>query len=119
LVAERRHLPIETVKALADGRIMTGRAAKQADLVDELGGLYDAARKAVTLAKAKKAMEKGETTTTSSVATGPDPTLVYPKKPNPTLLEMLTGQTRSAIREGVEGGIRSIYSVDGSSVELR
>ena len=38
LVAEGRKLPVERVVPLADGRIMTGREAKELQLVDELGG---------------------------------------------------------------------------------
>ena len=38
LVAERRKLPIERVKFLADGRVYTGRQAVAVKLVDELGG---------------------------------------------------------------------------------
>jgi len=38
LVAERRNLPPEAVRTIADGRIFTGRQAKSAKLVDALGG---------------------------------------------------------------------------------
>ncbi len=38
LVAEGRKLPVEKVQSLANGRIFTGRAAKEFGLVDELGG---------------------------------------------------------------------------------
>jgi protease-4 len=38
LVAERRKLPIERVKVLADGRVYTGRQAVTEKLIDELGG---------------------------------------------------------------------------------
>ncbi len=38
IVAERRKLPRDTVTALADGRIYTGRQALEAKLIDELGG---------------------------------------------------------------------------------
>ena len=38
LVAERRKLPLERVKVLADGRVYTGRQALAEKLVDELGG---------------------------------------------------------------------------------
>jgi len=38
IVAERRGLPHDTVKKLADGRIYTGRQALKAKLIDELGG---------------------------------------------------------------------------------
>jgi protease-4 len=38
MVAERRSLPVETVRGLADGRIYTGRQALEKRLVDALGG---------------------------------------------------------------------------------
>ncbi|MEQ1795549.1 MAG: signal peptide peptidase SppA [Nitrospira sp.] len=41
-VAEGRALELADVQALADGRIFTGRQAKDAKLVDELGNLEDA-----------------------------------------------------------------------------
>jgi protease-4 len=41
-VAAGRSLEVADVKALADGRIFTGRQAKDAKLVDELGNLEDA-----------------------------------------------------------------------------
>jgi protease-4 len=41
-VAEGRALELSDVQALADGRIFTGRQAKDAKLVDELGDLEDA-----------------------------------------------------------------------------
>jgi protease-4 len=41
-VAEGRALELTDVQALADGRIFTGRQAKDAKLVDELGNLEDA-----------------------------------------------------------------------------
>lgn len=42
VVAQGRHMDIETVRKLADGRVYTGKQAKEAGLVDELGNLYDA-----------------------------------------------------------------------------
>lgn len=41
-VAKGRKLPLDKVKAIADGRILTGRQAKRLGLVDELGTLDDA-----------------------------------------------------------------------------
>ncbi|MCH8158012.1 MAG: signal peptide peptidase SppA [Nitrospinae bacterium] len=38
-VAEGRNLPIEEVRRVADGRILTGRQAHRLNLVDQLGGL--------------------------------------------------------------------------------
>lgn len=49
-VAEGRALEVSTVQALADGRIFTGRQAKEAKLVDELGNLDDAIQLAADLA---------------------------------------------------------------------
>lgn len=43
-IAEGRRLPKERVRALADGRVYSGRMAKQLGLVDALGGLDDAIR---------------------------------------------------------------------------
>ncbi len=50
LVAERRSLGREEVLAVADGRILTGKQALEAGLVDQLGNLYDAIDKAAELA---------------------------------------------------------------------
>jgi len=48
-VAEGRSLDISEVRALADGRIFTGRQAKDVKLVDELGNLDDAIRLAADM----------------------------------------------------------------------
>ncbi|MZP30743.1 signal peptide peptidase SppA [Heliobacterium undosum] len=50
VVAEGRHMPHERVRALADGRVFTGRQAKELGLVDELGNFYDAVALAGTMA---------------------------------------------------------------------
>ncbi|MGH7167575.1 MAG: signal peptide peptidase SppA [Nitrospiraceae bacterium] len=49
-VAEGRSLDVSDVQPLADGRIFTGRQAKDIKLVDELGDLDDAIRLAADLA---------------------------------------------------------------------
>ncbi len=49
-VAAGRALRVETVRSFADGRVFTGRQAKEIGLVDELGSLGDALRKAAELA---------------------------------------------------------------------
>ncbi len=49
-VAEGRSLEVEAVRLLADGRVFTGRQAKEINLVDELGDLQDAIRFAADLA---------------------------------------------------------------------
>ena len=49
-VAEGRSLDVADVRPLADGRIFTGRQAKEVKLVDELGDLDDAIKLAADLA---------------------------------------------------------------------
>ncbi|MFQ5610654.1 MAG: signal peptide peptidase SppA [Anaerolineae bacterium] len=49
IVAEGRDMAEEEVRALADGRVYTGRQAKAAGLVDELGNLPDAIERAAEL----------------------------------------------------------------------
>jgi len=41
-VASGRHLEIQDVRALADGRVFTGRDAKEKKLIDEIGNFQDA-----------------------------------------------------------------------------
>jgi protease-4 len=48
-VAEGRRLPKDRARALADGRILSGRMARDAGLVDALGGLDEAVRLAAEL----------------------------------------------------------------------
>ena len=50
LVAERRKLPVEQVRLLADGRVYTGRQALSAKLIDAIGG-EDVARQWLTASK--------------------------------------------------------------------
>lgn len=42
VIAEGRHMDSARVRQLADGRIYTGRQAKELGLVDEMGNMYDA-----------------------------------------------------------------------------
>lgn len=49
-VSEQRHLPLEKVRDLAEGKIYSGKQAKELGLVDELGNIYDAIALAKQLA---------------------------------------------------------------------
>lgn len=51
-VAEGRHMTVDNVDAIAQGRVWLGRDASTIMLVDGLGGIYDAVTKAAQLAKA-------------------------------------------------------------------
>lgn len=48
-VATSRHMPVEQVRSLADGRVFTGVKAKELGLIDEIGDLYDAIEAAAQL----------------------------------------------------------------------
>jgi protease-4 len=73
-VADGRHMPIEQVRKIADGRIFSGNQAKEVGLVDDLGDLEYAISEA-----AKMAGVKGE----------PE---VVTKKEKQGLMELLKGQ---------------------------
>jgi ClpP class serine protease len=107
LVSERRHMTRDNVIRLADGRFMSGRVAFQAGLIDQLGGLHDAAHKAVALAAEKRAADKGDKLEPSDG--GPnkedEPTLVYPRKPATGLLRLLGEEVGESLGNGLARGL--------------
>jgi protease-4 len=74
-VATERDLPVERVRELADGRIMSGRQAHESGLIDRIGNLHDA------LAAA------GEMT-----GLGRDPAVVRPPEDRFTMIDLLLGR---------------------------
>lgn len=118
LVAERRKLELDDVRRIADGRVVSGRRALELGLVDQLGGLYDAARKAAELAEARAAEKEGR----EAKPIEEDPTLVYPKRPGPGLLRLLAEESGEAAVTGASRGIGKV--IEGAQgpdvrVELR
>ncbi len=81
-VAKGRHMPVEEVRKIADGRVFSGARAKELRLVDVLGNFQDA----VELAK-EMAGIKG------------DVTLVYSKKSRLELLDLLLETVASTISQ--------------------
>ncbi len=71
-VAQGRHMQVEQVQGVADGRIFTGEQAKELGLVDELGNLKDA-----IAAAGKMGAIEGE------------PKVVYPEKKKRSVLDYL------------------------------
>jgi protease IV len=53
-VSEKRNIPMEKLRTMADGRIFTGEQAKAHGLIDELGTLEDAIKTAADLAGIKE-----------------------------------------------------------------
>ena len=51
--AEGRHLPTDSIRKIAEGRVWTGRMAKKLHLVDELGGIDRALKIAASMAGIK------------------------------------------------------------------
>jgi protease-4 len=84
-IAENRKLPLQRIFELADGRIFSGRQAKDLGLVDDLGGLQDA----VLLAGKLSGMEGS-------------PEIVHGMKKKTTLLKYLMGSMTSAVVEGIK-----------------
>jgi protease IV len=85
-VAEGRKLPVEEVKKIADGRILTGEQALQLHLVDRLGTLQDAIAEAGRLAGIK-----GE------------PEVIRLKKKRSFLLDWVVEETAGRIAERIRG----------------
>jgi protease-4 len=73
-VAAGRRLAEKDVQAIADGRVLTGEAARQLGLVDELGNFQDAVNTAARLG-----------------AIQVEPELVYPEKKKRSLVDYLFG----------------------------
>jgi protease-4 len=85
-IAAGRHLDVQKVRAFADGRIFTGRQARDLGLVDELGSLEAAIRRAGELG-------------------GIDgkPEVIYPPSDKPRLIDFLVQEASSQIRQALIG----------------
>ncbi len=94
-VADSRKLSEEEVRKVADGRVFTGRKAKELKLVDELGGLQDAVREAGKLAGIK-----GE------------PRIEYPSKDRP-LFRALFGEEAQSLVHALSVRVGEVLSAPG------
>ena len=117
VTAQRRGQPRAKILAVADGRIMTGRAALKADLIDELGGLHVAAKKAVLLAKARG--DRPVQTSSAAYDDIEEPVLIYPPGSSSNFAELFGARIGAAVRDGVAEGVRSGLRAPASNVELR
>lgn len=98
-VAEGRNLDLETAAQLADGRIYTGRQAKEFGLIDELGNFRDAV-----------------TVIASMTSIDGEPSLVYPAKPKKNFvdyfIEQAVGQFSDGLREESNAGLQYRWNAD-------
>ena len=83
-ISENRKIPFPKIVELADGRIFTGRQAKELGLIDELGGLQDA----ILLAGRLSGMKE-------------KPEIVYAMKKKMTLWRYLMENMTSAVSEEI------------------
>ena len=97
-VAEGRKLPLEDVRKIADGRILSGEQAKEHKLVDRLGTLQDAIEEA-----GKQAGISGE------------PELLQPPKKKVNYMDLLAegveGSFNGPLGQAV-GGMRMMYGAE-------
>jgi len=77
-VADGRHLKVEDVKKIADGRVWTGQQALPLKLVDKLGDFEMAVKE-----------------TAKSVGIKGEPELVHPEREKRTLLDLILGDTET------------------------
>jgi protease IV len=87
-VVRDRKLPIEEVRPIADGRVLTGKQAKALKLIDELGGMEEAVEGAMELAH----------------LTG-TPKLVYPTEDFSFRFRGLMKQGAGAFAEGLRASV--------------
>ena len=96
-VADGRKLPLEEIRNIADGRILTGEQALALKLIDKIGTLQDAIEEA-----GKMAGIKGE------------PQVIRPARKKSLLLDMLVEESASRISELVkkENGFSMNYKLE-------
>ncbi len=90
-VSDSRSIPRETVLTFADGRVIIGSEAKQIGLIDDLGGVYDAARAVFDI--------KG-----SPLPEGEVPRLVYKSDPFEEVRRAINGVTKTISSFDLRGG---------------
>ena len=97
-VASGRGLPVEEVRRIADGRILSGEQAKKLRLVDRMGTLQDAIEEAGKL----------------SGISGEPEVIQAPRKKN-RIWDSLTSESESMFRGNLEraaGGLRLMYEAE-------
>jgi protease IV len=99
-VAEGRSLPVDQVKPIADGRVFTGRQAKDLKLVDAMGGLEDAVAEAGRMGGIKG-----------------QPKMEYPRKDKRLLAELL-GEDAQTLFHGVAALVEEAVGAPGLEFKL-
>ena len=96
-IAEGREMDFDTALALADGRIYSGKQARELGLVDKLGNFQDAISLAAKLAEIEG-----------------DPRLVYPPEEKPGFIEYFMqeaiGQFKKGLRDESATGLQYLWN---------
>ncbi|MGZ3693286.1 MAG: signal peptide peptidase SppA [Bdellovibrionota bacterium] len=95
-VAEGRHLPVDKVRPVADGRVLSGEQALQVGLVDKMGGMDVA----VDLVKELAHIDAKQKVN-----------LVYPEPKRKSLLEMLGQGAADSLMQGIANNLH-VESLD-------
>lgn len=98
VVARERHLSPERVRPVADGRVLSGRQALAAGLIDRIGNLHDAISAAGRMAKL-----------------GPDPRVVKPPREKFSLLDLVLGRGTD---EGLAGWVKPLERAASPRLEF-
>jgi protease-4 len=101
-VALGRDIEREKIAAIADGRIFSGEQAKEQGLVDELGNLQDAIKRAAEIAGIEG-----------------DPKVIYPAKEKPSILEFLLEGSMNEIQQVISKNIFKAEYILNSKVTAK
>ncbi len=97
-VGQERHLSPERVRALADGRVLSGRQALRDGLIDRIGNLHDAIATAGRMARL-----------------GPDPRVVRPPREKFSLLDLFLGRGTDS---GLAGWVKPLERAASPRLEF-
>ncbi|MBX2810539.1 MAG: signal peptide peptidase SppA [Myxococcales bacterium] len=114
LTADRRNMAKPDTLKVADGRIMTGRVAQQAGLLDGLGGLETAARRALALVQGDDMVR-----TSTSFISEESPVLIYPPTPVPTLLDIIGVRVAEVVLQGLLSRVEDSFPKMQTTPELQ
>ena len=98
VVQQERHLPAARVRAMADGRVLSGRQALQGGLIDRIGNLHDALATAGRMA-----------------GLGSEPRVVKPPRERFSLLDVVLGRGTD---EGLSGLVKPLERVATPRLEF-
>ena len=101
-VAAGRELDEQAVRAIADGRIFSGRRAMELGLVDRMGNLQVAIDRAAELAEIDA-----------------DPKVVYPPRKQPRFIDLFIEETLNRLHYAYRNSVRLVCNIFGQDLTRR